>query len=64
MMASYARKWLWDRSAFVLASAVVGALILGWFLPGTRDAVMALAFVQIIMAFVVLIHEATSYTQW
>ena len=61
---TFVRKWMWDRSAFVLATCVLTALVAGWFLPGTQDAVQALAFAQIIMAVVVLIRESTSYTQW
>jgi hypothetical protein len=54
----YWRKFL-DRSAFLLATVVLGGLILGWFLPATRDAVLACALAQIAMAIVVLINEST-----
>ena len=60
---AHLRKWLWERSAFTLASCVLAGLIAGWFLPDTRDAVTALAFAQISMAVVVLIRESQSFAK-
>lgn len=60
---AFLQKWLWEKSGFTLASLVLAALIAGWFLPETRDAVTALAFGQIIMAIVVIVREGKNLTQ-
>lgn len=53
----FLKKWLWDYSAFTLAICVLSALVAGWDLPATYDAVMGLAFAEIAMAIVVAIRE-------
>jgi hypothetical protein len=55
--------WFLKRSAFLLAVFVLGGLVLGWFLPATRDAVLGLALGQIVMAVVVLINESMKIAQ-
>ena len=62
-MGPFLRKWLWDRSGFILAALVLGSLVLGWIFPATQDAVMSFAFGQIIMAIVVLIKESMSFSR-
>ena len=57
MMATFARKWFWEKSAFVLAACVLCGLIAGLMLPPTSPALPAWAFAQIIMAFVVMARE-------
>jgi hypothetical protein len=54
---SILKKWLWQRSAFLLTIFVLGGLILGWFLPYTREEVVAFAIAQIVLAMVVLVKE-------
>ena len=61
MMAKFARKWFWEKSAFVLAICVLCGLVAGWNLPATRDAVEGFAFAQIIMAIVVVIRESMRF---
>ena len=56
------RKWLWDRSGFMLAILVLASLVLGWSLPATYDFVVTLAYAQIIMAIVVVIKEVRALT--
>jgi hypothetical protein len=51
------RNWFWHRSGSTLAAFVLISLVLGLFLPSTRELVTALAFAQIIMAIIVLVHE-------
>jgi hypothetical protein len=58
MMATFARKWLWEKSAFVLAACVLCGLIAGIMLPPSSPALPSWAFAQIIMAIVVLIRES------
>ncbi len=51
-------RWFLGKSAFLLALFVLLGLVLGWFLPGTRQLVVSLAYGQIIMAIVVLAQES------
>jgi hypothetical protein len=50
--------WIFRRSAFMLSIFVLGALVLGWFLPATESEVQAFAVGQIIMALIVLFQES------
>ena len=62
-MRAYRVKWLWERSASMLAVFVLGSLVLGWFLPATYDLVVTFGICQMLMAVVVLVRESMSYAK-
>ncbi len=49
------RKWVWERSGFILGTAVLCGLVSGWGLPETANLTFSIAMVQIAMAIVAVI---------
>ncbi len=49
------RKWVWERSGFILGIAVLCGLVSGWGLPETANLTFSIAMVQIAMAIVSVI---------
>jgi hypothetical protein len=56
-MSAFLYKWVWERSAFLLGTCVLAALIAGWNLPDTKEIVVVLAYAQIILAIIVVVRE-------